>query len=246
MTRGVNEKEIGRILELALRKKNVRHVEVHTMTFTGQGGASFDRSGRISLYETLQEIERSTGGLLRVDDFVPSPHAHPLCYQIAYLLLDPAGGPPVPYTRFLDRQTFYECLSEHLYIEPSPRLEAAMQDAIARLWSEDAPDSARVLAALKRLLADLFPQGNRLGREAALRVAERSSKAVYVHSHMDEDTFDVERLAQCCDANCYPDGSTIPLCALNVLYKDKEAPFMARPATWNARTGGRKFPVVPS
>ena len=32
--------------------------------------------------------------------FVPSPCAHPLCYQVAYLLMDPEGGAPVPFTRF--------------------------------------------------------------------------------------------------------------------------------------------------
>ena len=40
MTRGVNDHEIGDILELALARPNIRHVEVHTITFTGQGGAS--------------------------------------------------------------------------------------------------------------------------------------------------------------------------------------------------------------
>ena len=91
MTRGVNDHEIGRIIRHAIGRRNVRHVEVHTITYTGQGGAGFDRSGRISLHEVLGCIEAQTGGLLREDDFVASPCAHPLCYQIAYLLLDPEG-----------------------------------------------------------------------------------------------------------------------------------------------------------
>ncbi len=55
-------------------------------------------------------------------------------------------------------------------------------------------------------------------------------KAVYVHSHMDEETFDIERVAQCCDTNCYADGSTIPVCSYNVLYREKEAAFMTHAA----------------
>ena len=62
---------------------------------------------------------------------------------------------------------------------------------------------------------------------------------------MDEDNFDTERLAACCDANCYPDGSTVPVCAYNVLYRDKEPAFMASPRTWNGRTGGRHDLVRP-
>ena len=65
MTRGVNEHEIGKILDFALARPNVRHVEVHTMTFTGQSGATFQRSGRISMFEVLEEIER--------DDRRPAP-----------------------------------------------------------------------------------------------------------------------------------------------------------------------------
>src|SRR5262245_57962217 len=48
MTKGVNDHEVGRILEHAMGRRNVRHVELHTITYTGQGGVHFDRSGRIS------------------------------------------------------------------------------------------------------------------------------------------------------------------------------------------------------
>ena len=40
-----------------------------------------------------------------------------------------------------------------------------------------------------------------------MRAAERAVKAIYIHSHMDEETFDIERAADCCDSNCYADGS---------------------------------------
>jgi 7,8-dihydro-6-hydroxymethylpterin dimethyltransferase len=257
MTRGVNDHEIGKILDLALRQPNIRHIEVHTITYTGQGGASFPRSGRISMLEVLQLIEAQTGGLLRPSDFVPSPCAHPLCYQIAYLLLDPEGGPPVPFTRFLSRETLYECLSDRLYIEPGRRLEAALGEAIDGLWAQGAEDgdageeSARTLRILKSLLARMFPKDRPISRDEALRVSEASSKAVYIHSHMDEETFDTERIVQCCDSNCYADGSTVPVCSYNVLYREKEDHFMLKPAGWNERRGGRKhfgrslLPILP-
>jgi hypothetical protein len=241
MTRGYNDREIGKILELALARPSVRHVEVHTITYTGQGGATFDRSGRISLSEVLDAIAETTGGLLQRADFVPSPAAHPLCYQIAYLLLDPAGGPPIPFTRFLDRDTLRACLSDRLYLEPSRRLEGALTEAIDRLWSEGGADAERALGILKRLLREVFPRDRELAPGEALRLSERASKAVYVHAHMDEDTFDTEKLAQCCDSNCYADGTSIPVCAYNVLYREKEGRFMQQPAAWNDRGGGRFF-----
>ncbi len=245
VTRGVNDHEIGRIVELGLARSNVRHVEIHTMTYTGQSGRHFPRSGRVSMVEVLDLLSEQTGGLLRRDDFLPSPCAHPLCYQIAYLLLDPEGGRPVPFTRFLSRETLRACLSERLYLEPSRVLEEALQDAIAELWSRDDPGSQRVLGLLRRLIEEMFPRDRPVTREQALRAGERASKAVYVHSHMDEETFSTERIAACCDSNCYADGRTIPVCAYNVLYREREASFVLQPAPWPARREGEMLLQIP-
>jgi hypothetical protein len=245
MTHGVNDHEIGRIIELMLDQPHIRHLEVHTMTYTGQSGVTFARSGRTSMDEVLRQIEETTDGLLRPDDFVPSPCAHPLCYQIAYLLLDPDGGPPVPFPRFLTWEEIYDALTDRLYLEPSPRLETAMAGAIDRLWTMDSADAPRTLRLLKRLLSEMFPRGQPLSRAASLRAAERAVKAIYIHSHMDEETFDVERAVQCCDSNCYPDGSTVPVCNYNVLYREKESRFNYSPRTWNERRGGQKRISLP-
>lgn len=241
MTRGVNEHEIGKILGFAMGSSAVRHVEVHTMTFTGQSGVTFQRSGRISMYEVLEEIAKHTDGLLRPSDFVTSPCAHPLCYQIAYLLIDPAGGPPIPFTRFMPASELHDALSDRLYIEPSPRLEESLREAIDRLWLEDDDPEAQRTLRLLRALVDTMA----LPHAEAIRAGERAIKAVYVHSHMDEETFDVERTVDCCDSNCYADGSTIPVCNYNVLYREKEAKFNVEPARWGTRSGGQRVFTLP-
>lgn len=242
MTRGYNDHEIGKIIQLGLERSNVRHIEVHLMTYTGQGGIAFPRSGRITLPEVVDRIVETTDGLFKASDFVPSPNAHPLCYQIAYVLMDPAGGRPIPFTRFLSREQLYACLSERLYLEPSRALESAMHEAIDRLWASDESDDERTLGILRTLVEELFPKDGKTHN--TLRASERASKAIYVHSHMDEENFDVERLAQCCDSNCYADGSTIPVCAYNVLYREKEERFMEKPRTWSSKDGGHVLPLA--
>ena len=138
----------------------------------------------------------------------------------------------------------YDCLEDHLYLEPSTKLERALQDAIDMLWARGEPDE-RALRMLWDLVRKLFPSDKRLSPAEALRISERAAKAVYVHSHMDEETFDVERIYQCCDSNCYADGKTIPVCNYNILYRDKEARFMAAPKVWGERAGKRSLPLLP-
>ena len=77
---------------------------------------------------------------------------------------------------------------------------------------------------------------------ASLRASEQFVKAVYVHSHMDEENFDVERAMRCCDSNCYADGTTVPVCNYNVLYREKEPKFMRHPKQWNERSGAPSAP----
>ena len=95
------------------------------------------------------------------------------------------------------------------------------------------------------MLEAMFPSDRPLTREEALRAGERTVKAVYVHSHMDEETFDVERAVDCCDSNCYADGTTIPVCNYNVLFREKEAKFTVQPAVWGERRGGQKTLILP-
>ena len=196
------------------------------------------------MYEVLEDIVRDCPNFLTIADFIPSAAAHSLCYQVAYLLLDPKGGPPVSFLRFMERSQLYECLQNNLYLEPSPILEKYIRQAIDHLWTKGGEESDRILVLLKDLLERQFPSSRAIPREEALRISEQSIKAIYVHSHMDEETWDNERIVKCCDSNCYPDGSTIPVCASNVLYREKEPNFNSHPQHWTGREGGQYFPEV--
>jgi uncharacterized radical SAM superfamily Fe-S cluster-containing enzyme len=113
---------------------------------------------------------------------------------------------------------------------------------------EDDEESERGLRILKSLIKQLFPTDRQLSAAEQLAISERAAKAIYVHSHMDEETWDNERIVKCCDSNCYADGTTIPVCAYNVLYREKEQQFMQQPIAWGARSGGQitfKHPALP-
>jgi 7,8-dihydro-6-hydroxymethylpterin dimethyltransferase len=231
LARGVNDHEVGAFVKLALEKDFIRSVELHTMTFTGANGTSFDRAGRYTTYDVLRDLETQTGGVLRVSDFVPSPAAHPLCYLVTYVMRVPGTDAVwLPFPRFMTPGDLRDLLAGMLYLEPTLEMERKLGDIITRLWAGElqCEDTEHVLAALRALTERVFAPG--LDPLERLRRAETSSKAIYIHSHMDEDTFDTDRIRQCPVGIREPDGTNIPSCAYNTIYRDRDMRFAAKPA----------------
>ena len=237
---GHNDGEVGALLDLVLSRPHLRSLELHTLTFTGQGGVTFGRTARITIPDLHRRLEAATDGRIMWKDFVPSPLAHPHCYSICYLLcLD--GGGYVPFSRLTSRATLYELLQDSLYIEPRERLEEVFREIIDDLWADPdrVPGSDAVLKTLRRMLDELFPSGRApLPMKERQKIAERSTKAIYIHSHMDEESFDVARVMKCCVGVPEVDGTNIPTCSYNVLYREKDARFAA-PAMLSRMKGGQ-------
>lgn len=235
LARGRNDHEAGLFVAYMLEHDHVRSVEIHPLTFTGQGGASFDRRARLTADEALDAVASQCG--LSRDDFVPSPLAHPLCYQCCYVLrLD--DGRWVPFTRFLRPDQLRALLAESLYLEPGPRLESVFRDAIEALWTGEVAcaEADAVLSTLKGLLQALHAPG--LDARGRLRVAERAARAIYVHTHMDEESFDTDRVRLCPVGIREADGRNVPSCSYNVIFRAEDPRFVHHHPE-SPRSGGR-------
>jgi hypothetical protein len=132
---------------------------------------------------------------------------------------------------------------------PGPNMEEVLAGVVDRLRAGafppgDGTDADEVLAVLKDLTARLFAPG--LVDAERLRIAERSTKAIYVHTHMDEESFDSDRIRQCCVGMPAADGTSIPSCAYNVLYRERDARYTPapRPAVTSLGKGRVALPVV--
>jgi len=215
---GVNDREIGEIVKYILNNEFIVSSEIHTVTLTGQSVNRFDLAARLTTPDVIADIVDKNPGL-KMDDFLPSPCAHPLCYSTCYLL-KLQNNDLVPFTEFISENDIIKMLAGNLYIEPTMSTEEVLTDALNTIWSREEPrdNHRQILLSLRDLLNRMFPpQGiNALERQ---RAAERSTKAIYIHSHMDAYNFDLARINQCCVAVPDGKGRYIPTCAYNNIYR---------------------------
>jgi 7,8-dihydro-6-hydroxymethylpterin dimethyltransferase len=223
---GVNETEGPLLLDLLLGKEFVRSLCIQTMTYTGQGGGGFLPRAHLPVDGVERRIEQWSGGRIRRSSFVPLPTAHPLCYGVNYLLQDGEGAPH-SLSDLLGREALLGTLADGYLPHAGHELEDELRLAIDRLWSRG--ESPALLGVAKDLLRRLYPTGGSLSAHERQRLAERSVKTIYVHAHMDEDTYEVGRAVRCPDQVPVGGERLISACNYNLFYRKRDDRFWVEP-----------------
>ena len=213
---GVNEDELPTWLDLLATKSFVRSLTIQTMTYTGQGGASFGPRRPIPVDEVERMIESASAGRIALADFMPLPTAHPLCYGVSYLFCDEQQTLH-PMTRLLDKAEIAGMARDGYLLHPNDESQAAMKAAMDRLWSEG--KEPEILRILKHMLAALYPPGPPLDIFERQRAGERFVKTIFVHAHMDEDTYEIGRAMRCPDQVVMDREHLVGACNFNLIYR---------------------------
>lgn len=220
VVRGVNDDEVGALVDFAFQHDFVTSVTFQPAAFTGAGGSTFRADPRSKLTQAdLRRLLAEQTSWLRPDDLLPVPCSHPSCYAACYALKD-ASGTLTPLTRFGDLGAYLDAMRNRAVIAADEHGQRLVQDAVYRLWSAQSltGDTDAVLGALRILLDEL---GRAQGEEARRRAAEGRVKAIFVHGFMDEDDLDLSRVRKCCTHYALPDGRLMPGCAYNTVHRPR-------------------------
>jgi tetraether lipid synthase len=246
-TRGVNEDQIGQVVDLFLREDHILSLNFQPAAYTGQGGGAFahDPLDRLTIPGVIRRVEEQSGGRLRASDFSPLPCSHPQCVSLTYLLRL-ADGTHVPFARFVDFSKHGTLLRSSATLGASPEIEQALQDVMYDVFArqdeiERGPD---ILLALRRALDVMFP-AEAMSESQKVRAGERQAKSIFLHHYMDRHDFDLERLRKCCHHYPQLDGKIMPACGFNMFHRGAaKGPATATPS-WGQKPFARtRLPVV--
>lgn len=219
--RGVNEHQIGQIVEMFLSEDHFLSLNFQPFAMTGAGGGQFqhDPMDRLTIPGIIHAIEQQTAGKLKASDFAPLPCSHPQCVSLSYLLRLNDGS-FMPFGRFVDFRTHGTLLRSSATLGASPEIHSAMSDVIHDVFArqDEIERGEDILKALRRTLDVMFPDRTVSAKEA-IKLGELQAKSIFLHHYMDRHDFDLERLRKCCHHYPQVDGRIMPACGFNMFHR---------------------------
>jgi hypothetical protein len=198
--RGVNDGEVGAIVDFALATDYVGGVMLQPMF----GPAVTDPINRLTTTGTLRRLGEQTSGRGGPSDFIGLPCSHPDCSSIGYMVRADGGE-----WRSLAAMLGQDRMREHLglvgnRIIPDDAMWTALTGLLSGSMMVSRPELVEHLATLSDVcsfgLSGFVRTLGRLvvGHERVVEAAARRVKRLSVKSFMDPWTLNVERLKQCC------------------------------------------------
>ena len=217
---GVNEDELSELLGWLFGHDEIVSMMVQPLAQTDrarrrQGG---DPLRAVTIPDAIRLLVAGSHGVLRTDDFSPLPCSHPACFALTYLLRT-VDGSLVPLPRVIDAKAYLDIIKNQAVFNTDAESLELIRDSLYALWSSDGlmPQRDSVLNTVKVLLSDLARLGLNAPHSEALALGTKHVKSIFIHHFMDRYTFDLSRLAKCCNHYPQTDGKLLPACARNNL-----------------------------
>ncbi len=221
LKKGLNDGELGGIIDFALGQRCVRGVTFQPVQHAGRAEGFDPARDRLTLAEVRTRILEQSP-VFKPDDLIPVP-CHPDCLAMGYALK--MAGKVTPLTGLIPRDTLLAAEGSTIVYERDPRLRAAVFNLFSTHHSPSSGAEAfrELLCCLPRVLAPPALTYDNLFR-------------VLIVQFLDAHNFDVRSVKKSCIHIVHPDGRLIPFDTYTLFYRD------GREDAWRsavARTAGR-------
>jgi len=205
LKRGLNDGEIGRIIDEALKQPCVRGVTFQPIQAAGRLEHYNPATDRMTLTEVRRKILEQTA-VFRPEDIIPVP-CHPDSLAMAYALK--LNGRVIPLTSLIDPHVLINGGRNTIVFEKDDALKRQLFQLFA---TNHSPQSGAV--SLRELLCCLpqvsVPEG----------LSYRNLFRVIIMQFLDAHSFDVRSVKKTCVHIVHPDGRLIPFDTYNLFYRD--------------------------
>jgi len=206
LQKGLNDNEVGRIVDFALEQPCVRGVTFQPIQHAGRTDGFDPARDRLTLTEVRRQILEQTA-VFRPEDVIPVP-CHPDSLAMAYALK--MDGKVVPLTGLIDPQVLINGGRNTIVFEQ----DDAVRDGVFKLFATNhspASGATTLRDLLCCLPGVLAPEG--LGYRNIFRVL--------IMQFIDQHAFDVRSVKKSCVHIVHPaDGRLIPFDTYNLFYRD--------------------------
>ncbi|WP_342119889.1 radical SAM protein [Pseudoduganella sp. OTU4001] len=231
LKKGLNDGEIGDIIDFAMTQPCVRGVTLQPIQDAGRVENYDPRLHRLTVSEIRRKIAEQSS-LFTLQDVVPVP-CNPDTLAMAYAVK--VGGSAVPLTRYMDPQTLVEGSANTIVYEH----DRNVKDQVFKLFSTNhSPESqANCLSELMCCLP-LVSAPSELRYDNVFRVL--------IVQFMDAYSLDVRALKKSCIHFAQPDGKLVPFESYNLLYRDSRRLDTIRASIaqqFAQRKGARTIPI---
>ena len=235
--RGVNEHEVGKIIEFAIEHPAIRGITFQPAFHAGRY-MSHDPMRRMTIPDITRLIEAQTGGKFVASDFVPVPCCFPTCNAVTYAFVE--GERVVPLPRIINVNDYLDYITNRIVPDFSHEIRTALEG----LWS-----SSSVAGSDKSLqqLA-ISCQACAVPDPLAINSIAKSMIMIMLQDFMDPWTFNQKNLMKCCKEFLLPGGKQIPFCAYNTIgYREQARAQLnaMEPERRRARHEGRTYQPQP-
>ncbi len=205
LKKGLNDGEIGKVIEYALAQPCVRGVTFQPIQDAGRLENFDPASDRLTLTEVRRKILEQTS-VFRPEDIIPVP-CHPDSLAMAYALK--LGGKVTPLTSMIPSDVLINAAGNTILYEQ----EEAVRDNLFKLFATNhSPRSSagslrELLCCLPRVLV---PEG----------ITYQNIFRIIIMQFIDAHSFDVRSVKKTCVHIVHPDGRLIPFDTYNLFYRD--------------------------
>jgi uncharacterized radical SAM superfamily Fe-S cluster-containing enzyme len=206
LKKGLNDSEIGKVIDFALTQPCVRGVTLQPIQDAGRLEKYDPATDRLTLTEVRRKILEQTT-VFRPEDVIPVP-CHPDALAMAYALK--IDGEVVPLTGLVEPEVLINGARNTIVYEE----EQGIRDCLFKLFATNhSPESGA--ASLRDLLCCL----PRVSAPAGL--SYQNIFRVLIVQFLDAHAFDVRSVKKTCIHIVHPDGRLIPFDTYNLFYRDE-------------------------